>query len=310
MAKLGLLGSSGYLVAKGGLSAWASPASHDDCNNGCGLGCSPPTDPFKDPLPIPDELPQRPITDPGFAHLPTPVPNRAINPATNIPFEGRTQTHQFRDRFLPQAPNLLQPQHLRITRMAPNNNFKFSEDATNLSRIGPQLIWGFNKGGDNFTLDPALTPGPTVVARYGTPIVIRRFNQITGSNGGFGVPEVSTHLHNFHSGPDSDGGPCDPTTGGDTTEPLQQGRFFFGGQYYDYFHTMARAGFDTLQYTAPMATSARRSPRCGITTTAWITLPRTSTKVWRDFSFSSMILTQGMKTPASTCPAFRSSMSR
>ncbi|OLC42476.1 MAG: hypothetical protein AUH75_04480 [Gemmatimonadetes bacterium 13_1_40CM_4_65_7] len=59
------------------------------------------------------------------------------------------------------------------------------------------------------------------------------------------MPEVSTHLHNFHSGPDSDGGPCDPNTGANSTDPLQQGRFFFRGQYYDYLHTMARAGFDS-----------------------------------------------------------------
>jgi len=63
-------------------------------------------------------------------------------------------------------------------------------------------------------------------------------------------PEVSTHTHNFHSGPDSDGGPCDPTTGAESTNPFKQGRFFFIGQFYDYFETMARAGFDTPQFTA------------------------------------------------------------
>ena len=40
------------------------------------------------------------------------------------------------------------------------------------------------------------------------------------------------HLHNFHSGPDSDGGPCDP----------KQQRFFFRGQYYDYYHNLRFAG--------------------------------------------------------------------
>jgi hypothetical protein len=47
------------------------------------------------------------------------------------------------------------------------------------------------------------------------------------------VPEVSTHLHNFHSGADSDGGPCDPV----------QQRFFFRGQYYDYFYNMQFTGW-------------------------------------------------------------------
>ena len=68
-------------------------------------------------------------------------------------------------------------------------------------------------------------------------MVIRRYNALPPAeqNGGFGVPEISTHLHNFHSGPDSDGGPCDPTNQ----------RFFYRGQYYDYFHTMQYAGFDS-----------------------------------------------------------------
>ncbi|MGH9817074.1 MAG: hypothetical protein ACRD6I_13430, partial [Candidatus Acidiferrales bacterium] len=239
MFKLGLLSSAGYLVTKQGLSAWASGGCDP---NECELGCSPPTIPFVDPLVIPPALPLRTLADPGFTPAPTITPNRNINPATGIPFEGRTQDHQFRNRFPVQ-------EHF-ITRMAPNTNFKFSEDPSNLANIGPQLIWGFNLGGDNFMTDPALTPGPTIVTRYGTPTLVRRFNHLTGSNGGFGVPEVSTHLHNFHSGPDSDGGPCDPGTGGDSTNPLLQGRFFFVGQYYDYFQTMARAGFDTPQFTA------------------------------------------------------------
>ena len=54
------------------------------------------------------------------------------------------------------------------------------------------------------------------------------------------MPETSTHLHNFHSGPESDGGPRDP----------QVNRFFGIGKFYDYFYTMARAGFDTDEFRA------------------------------------------------------------
>ena len=237
--KMGILSSAGYLVAKSGLSAWGSGG----CNEGeCELGCSPPTIPFKDPLVIPPALPLRdPNTDPGFTFSPpTATPNRNINPATGIPFEGRTQEHQFRDRF----PAV----DFAITRMRPNFNATFSDWPANLANIGPQLIWGFNLGGESAS-DVALSPGPTLVSRYGRPIVFRRFNELTTNTLGFGVPEVSTHHHNFHSGPDSDGGPCDPNTGGFSTNPLVQGRFFFIGQFYDYFHTMARAGFDTPQFT-------------------------------------------------------------
>src|SRR5437867_8171043 len=57
--KMGLLTSSGYLVAKSGLSAWASECDTGDCQ----LGCSPATTPFIDPLRIPPILPARPLTD-------------------------------------------------------------------------------------------------------------------------------------------------------------------------------------------------------------------------------------------------------
>lgn len=237
--KMGILTSAGYLVAKSGLSAWADGG----CNEGeCKLGCSPPTIPFKDPLVIPPALPLRdPNTDPGFTFSPpTSTPNRNINPATGIPFEGRTQEHQFRDRF--------PVQDFAVTRMRPNFNATFSDWPANLANIGPQLIWGFNLGGSDPS-DFARSPGPTLVSRYGRPILFRRFNELTTNTLGFGVPEVSTHHHNFHSGPDSDGGPCDPNTGGFSTNPLVQGRFFFMGQFYDYYHTMARAGFDTPQFT-------------------------------------------------------------
>ena len=242
--KLGLLSSSGYLVAKVGLSAWASHNNGTNCSAGdCRLGCSPPTTPFVDPLPILQQLPLRdPNTDPGFTFSPpTATPNRNINPATGIPFEGRTQVHQFRDRF--------PAEEFFITRMRPNFNATFSDHPSNLANIGPQLIWGFNLGGTDAS-DVGRSPGPIIVSRYGNPILIRRFNELTTETLGFGVPEVSTHHHNFHSGPDSDGGPCDPTTGGFSTNPLVQGRFFFIGQFYDYFHTLAQAGFDTPQFTA------------------------------------------------------------
>src|SRR5919109_1794770 len=219
LIKLGLLTSSGSLIQVRGLSAQVS------CPAGvCQLGCSPPTDPFVDPLPIMPVLPARPLTDPGFAIPPNAQPS-------GQPQDGRNEAHQFRDRF--------PPQQFFITRMRPNANFRFSENAANLARIPPQLIWGFNLGGAAAS-DVANTPGPTIVTRYGTPVVVRRFNELAPDDTGFGVPEVTTHLHNFHSGPDSDGGPCDPVFN----------RFFRIGQFYDYFYTMARAGFDTPEFRA------------------------------------------------------------
>jgi FtsP/CotA-like multicopper oxidase with cupredoxin domain len=218
LLKLGLLTSSGYFLSPQSLSAAG-------CLPGeCRLGCSPPTIPFVDALPIPPVLPQRPLTDPGFQIRPTQQPS-------GQPQDARNEPHQFYDRF--------PPQQYFITRVRPNPNARFSNNATNLSRIGPQLCWGFNLGGQAAS-DVAITPGPTIVSRYDVPILVRRFNELAPDTTGFGVPEISTHLHNFHSGPSSDGGPCDP----------RFTRFFGIGKFFDYFYTMARAGFDTDEFRA------------------------------------------------------------
>jgi FtsP/CotA-like multicopper oxidase with cupredoxin domain len=215
---MGLLTTGGgYLVAKRGLSAWASggTASLGECH----LGASPILTPFVEPMPIMPVLPERSLAD--LSPAPTIAPNTAINPATGLPFEGRTESHQTRAQY--------PVQRSFITRMAANPNVRPHP------ALPAQTFWGFNLGGADFTTDPALSPGPTIVTRYGQPALVRRYNNLPpqAQNGGFGVPEVSTHLHNFHSAPDSDGGPCHPV----------QARFFFRNQYYDYFYNMQRAGF-------------------------------------------------------------------
>jgi len=223
--KMGLLTSAGYLVRKNGLSAWAFDGG---CNPGiCRLGCSPPIQPFLDPLPIIPVLPQRPLTDPGlqFGAPPQKCPNNATNPATGLPFEGRGQfngvlrsgTDCF--QFFDQYP----PQQFFVERARQNTNFRITSDAT----IPPQTIWGWNLGGSDPS-DVAQFPNPTIVVRYQTPWVVRRFNELSPATDGFGVNELSSHLHNFHSAPESDGGPC---------------RWFFKGQYFDYYWTAQQAGF-------------------------------------------------------------------
>src|SRR6185503_17305761 len=115
-------------------------------------------------------------------------------------------------------------------RFAPQKFYLTRMKATS-ARVSPDLplqtLWGFDLGDSG----PAVSPGPTIVAHYGEPILIRRVNALppAGQNGGFGIPSVTTHLHNFHSGSESDGGPC---------------RYFERGQYFDYHCAMAAAGFD------------------------------------------------------------------
>ena len=211
LMKMGMMSGAGFLATEKGMPRQLlRPAA---------LGALPPISPFVEPLPILPVLPQRPVTD--LDPAPANSPNRAINPITGLPFEGRTEVHQSQDLFPPQV--------YFATRMAANPNVIVHP------ALPAQTFWGFNLGGDDFNTDPAISPGPVIVTRYGTPAIVRRFNQLppANQNGGFGVPEVSTHLHNFHSAPDSDGGPCDPV----------QQRFFFRGQYYDYFYNMQFAGW-------------------------------------------------------------------
>ncbi len=90
----------------------------------------------------------------------------------------------------------------------------------------PSTIWGYGNKFHTFS------PGPTFRERYGQPIVVRIHNNLPATfpgNGGFGIPQISTHLHNFHSAPESDGGPL---------------MFFDTGNYMDFHYSMYPAGGD------------------------------------------------------------------
>jgi len=229
LMKMGLMSGAGVLFPKVGLTHPA--VQYHDHGSGCDFGNSPqPAQVFVDPMPIPPELPARPLTDPGltFGAPPQICPNNAPNPNNNnLPFEGRGQFNGLvrpgSDCF--QFFNQYPPQKYFVERIRANSNFRICSD----TNIPAQLIWGFNLGG-TLASDVATFPGPTIVSRYQEPWLIRRFNELPtqSQNGGFGVPEMSTHLHNFHSAPESDGGPC---------------RWFFRGQYFDYYFTAQQAGF-------------------------------------------------------------------
>ncbi len=231
LIKMGLMTGAGVLIPKVGLThaAGQTPLSgFFTCFDKCQPGSSPqPAAVFVDPMPIPPQLPARTLSDPGLNPAPTICPNTAINPATGQQFEGRGQFNGSpiagSDCF--QFFNQYPTQQYFVERIRANSRFRITSD----TNIPAQLIWGYNLGGSDPS-DVATFPGPTIVTRYQTPWLIRRFNELPdqSQNGGFGVPEMSTHLHNFHSGPESDGGPC---------------RWFFRGQYFDYYHTAQQAGF-------------------------------------------------------------------
>jgi FtsP/CotA-like multicopper oxidase with cupredoxin domain len=60
-------------------------------------------------------------------------------------------------------------------------------------------IWGYD----------GITPGPVFHNRYGTPAIVRIYNDLPADAQGPGSPEISTHLHNLHCPSESDGFPGD-----------------------------------------------------------------------------------------------------
>jgi FtsP/CotA-like multicopper oxidase with cupredoxin domain len=95
--------------------------------------------------------------------------------------------------------------------------------------LQPQPIWGYD----------GLLPGPTFVAREGEPSIVRFYNMLQANVNGFGSPEISTHLHNGHTGSESDG------YAGNYFSPTKYGPTLTrGGQYYDHHYPNCFAGYD------------------------------------------------------------------
>ena len=71
--------------------------------------------------------------------------------------------------------------------------------------------WGFwAKNSQN--REQGMAPGPTYHARYGEPILVRRYNDLPpvgASRVTFALPSTSSHLHNGHTASESDGHPLD-----------------------------------------------------------------------------------------------------
>src|SRR5262245_52297887 len=208
LIKMGLITSGGYLVAKAGLSsraAWGKGPNSGKGGGGGGVEAldidadlpvlpSPPTRSFIEPMPI------MPIKQPVSSLSPVPAvaPNVALG-------EGRTRAHQAFTQFPPQR---LYQREMRPSVMS------MSPD------LPPQTIWGFD----------GIFPGPTSIAHYGQPLLVRSINNLPLANGGFGKNSVTTHLHNGHTPSESDGFPCD---------------FFEAGRFYNQHYPNVLAGFSS-----------------------------------------------------------------
>jgi len=108
------------------------------------------------------------------------------------------------------------------------NQRQFTVNQTSDPALPPQTIWGFDDG------TGTRSPGPTYQAFYGRPQLTRNINSLPPvtqlNNTGFGMPSVTTHLHNAHNPSESDGNPCD---------------FYTSGHFCDQYYPNVLAGFNS-----------------------------------------------------------------
>jgi FtsP/CotA-like multicopper oxidase with cupredoxin domain len=206
--KMGLLTAGGMLIAKSGLS---SRAYGQTVNGGTNQLCLPNNQPASPPTrAFIEALPVMPIarTVPSLTPTPTTVPNTAAG-------EVRAAPHQATE---------LDPNRFPVV---PSRLYQFTQQAINVSQspdLPIQTIWGFNDGAH------ATSPGPTYQANYGVPQLTRNINGLPSTTGGFGIPSVTTHLHNAHNPSESDGNPCD---------------FYGQGHFCDQYYPNVLAGFNS-----------------------------------------------------------------
>lgn len=73
--------------------------------------------------------------------------------------------------------------------------------------LPPSLVWGYEDV--NGPASPVISPGPTIVSRSGTPMLVRFRNELPGNHRGFGVPNLVVHRHGGEQASEDDGYPLD-----------------------------------------------------------------------------------------------------
>jgi FtsP/CotA-like multicopper oxidase with cupredoxin domain len=193
MARFGLLTAGGALIAKQGLSArWASAETLSLMTvEGVDGPPSPPAAAFAQPMPF---LPLLSPADPTRLR-------RGGPPDGTTVIDGATKRvpHQLFTQFPPQK-------YYEIT---------CRQDTVQVHpSYAPTTVFGFAHA-DPTAPDGLKTtvPGPLIRANYGEPVLVRFYNDLPSvklpAPQGFGIAEMTTHLHNGHTPFESDGNPVD-----------------------------------------------------------------------------------------------------
>lgn len=134
-------------------------------------------------------------------------------------------------------------------------SFYPNDPVTGVPVVPPSKVWVFKD-----LNDPAAFGLIRIKAQYGKPVIMRMHNCLPEKNLGFGIPQMSTHLHNAHNPPESDGGPL---------------RIYPSGYYYDYWYPNVRAGFASTHKTG----TAFKGPD-GVTRTCQGDYKETQSSLW------------------------------
>jgi FtsP/CotA-like multicopper oxidase with cupredoxin domain len=224
--KMGLTSGVGGLVAIGGASFIPNLAQ---AANTSGLVISPPCKkPWSEPLVIPGVLQSvAKFVGPQAGEFPTTETIYRRNAGCGLSGD---MEHYTDARKLPfQRWKELDGEHAtkyEVECCEFDWNFYPDEEYPNFNT----KVWGYKDLNSNSIGLNRLN------AYYGQPIVMRMYNSLPmidqtgvgGDNQGFGINQISPHVHNLHNPPESDGGPD---------------RFFDSSQFYDFWYPMQRAGF-------------------------------------------------------------------
>ena len=227
--KMGLTASVGGLAAIGGKSFLPNLAQADS-GSGNGPVISPPCiNPWSEPLPIP-----KPAVAVANCQGPQPEKSRCEenytrwNPGKGdlgedeVFSEARTEEHQRWDELGGLAACT------KYELMAREIDWNFYSDSD--GRGLRSKVWTYVDLNPNSNGDYA-TGVLRINAHYGKPVLMRMYNCLPKDgrdNQGFGINQMSPHLHNAHNPPTSDGGPL---------------RFWDSGKWYDFWYPNIRAGF-------------------------------------------------------------------
>jgi FtsP/CotA-like multicopper oxidase with cupredoxin domain len=179
---------------------------------------------------VTDLAPSPRVTRPWLEPMPVPRIMQAVNPATHTHMGSNSYAYKPHDPTFHQYWSRFPAQKYYYSSVSAAPHV-FHPDLG-----APSTIWGFD----------ASFPGTTLDMRYGQPVVLRINNGLPplSTHTGFGIPQTINHLHNFHTAPESDGGPWDWADPANPNQP---------GECNDNHYTMARAGFSLMDNAADSA---------------------------------------------------------